>query len=358
MGRAMGRRLLVCALVAAAFLIAAGPAGAHREGKAEPRIAAGLSDEAGLVRTLTVRLTDRDSGDPVRGATVVAVAELIGGGLEPSSMRLSEVRPALHRARITFPDAGAWRIRITVSGEKVVRARAALPVQIEPAEDEAAGAPPGTTTEEEAHGGGHGAEVTPLATTIDAELAGGDYLRMAVLWIHGLAAMGWIVGVLVMAVALSTRPGVLAETARRRLAEGYRRWGAWAHWSLVLLIVATGVYNMLEVTPFPLAYTPSQWEELGNVPYGLLYEGILIVKLALFVSLLNTGTMTLLRIVNPPLPVVPVTNPHPGFVRTLGSALGPAGVFYLATVPLILGAAMALRYVHVLSHAAGATSHG
>jgi uncharacterized membrane protein len=246
-----------------------------------------------------------------------------------------------------------------VSGEKVVKARAALPVQIAPAE-EAAGAP-GSTTEEDTHGGGHGGQgagVTPLATTVETELVGGDYLRMAVLWIHGLAALGWIVGVLVMAVALSTRPGVLAETARRRLAEGYRRWGAWAHWSLLLVIVGTGVYNMLEVTPFPLAYTPSQWEALADVPYGLLYEGVLIVKLALFVSLLNTGTMTLLRIVDPPLPVVPVTNPHPGFLRTLGSALGPAGVFYLATVPLILGAAMALRYVHVLSHAAGASSHG
>ena len=106
----------------------------------------------------------------------------------------------------------------------MVKARAALPVQIEPAEEDAAGAP-GTPTEEETQGGGHGADVTPLATTIDAELVGGDYLRMAVLWIHGLAAMGWIVGVLVMAVALSTRPGVLAETARRRLAEGYLSWG-------------------------------------------------------------------------------------------------------------------------------------
>ncbi|MGH3031171.1 MAG: hypothetical protein ACRDNE_10475 [Gaiellaceae bacterium] len=348
----MAHRLPAFVLVAAAFLVAVSPAGAHREGKAEPRIAAGLSDEAGLVRTLTVRLADRDNGDPIRGATVVAVAEMTGPGLETPRVQLSEVRPALHRARITFLDAGAWRIRITVSGKKVVTAQAALPVQIEPAEGG-----PGTTTEE-THGGGHGGEVTPLATTTDDELVQGDYVRMAALWIHGLAAMGWIAGVLVMAVALSTRPGVLAEAARRRLAEGYRRWGAWAHWSLVLVIVGTGAYNMLEVTPFPLAYTPSQWEELADVPYGLLYEGILIVKLALFVSLLNTGTMTLLRIVNPPLPVVPVSNPHPGFLRTLGSALGPAGVFYLATIPLILGAAMALRYVHVLSHAAGATSHG
>ena len=354
----MGRRPLVWTLVVAALLVAAGSATAHRDGKAEPRVAAGLSDERGLVRTLTVRLADRDSGDPVRGATVEAVAEMTARDLATPRVRLSEVRPALYRARITFLEAGAWRIRITVSGAKVVKARAALPVQLEAADSSEAGGEPVTPTEEETHGGTHGGDVVPLATTVDSELVGGDYLRMAVLWIHGLAAMGWIVGVLVMAVALSTRPGVLAETARRRLAEGYRRWGAWAHWSLVLVIVGTGVYNMLEVTPFPLAYTPSQWEELANVPYGLLYEGVLIVKLALFVSLVNTGTMTLLRIVDPPLPVVPVSNPHPGFLRTLGSALGPAGVFYLVTVPLILGAAMALRYVHVLSHAAETTSHG
>lgn len=347
----MGRLLLVWILVAAAFVVAAGTAGAHRDGKAEPRIAAGASEEAGLVRTLTVRLTDRDSGDRVEGATVVAVGELPGAGIETPRIRLSEVRPALYRVRITFPAAGSWRIRVTVTGKKVVTARAALPVQIEAPED-AAGAPGPT------HGGGHGGELTPLATTTDDELVRGDFARMLVLWLHSLAAMGWIVGVLVMAVALSTRPGVLAETARRRLADGYRRWGAWAHWSLVLVIVGTGIYNMFEVTPFPLAYTPAQWAELADVPYGLLYEGILIVKLALFVTLLNTGTMTLFRIVNPPLPVVPVSNPHPGFFRTLASALGPAGVFYLATVPLILGAAMALRYVHVLNHVAGGGSHG
>jgi hypothetical protein len=37
-------------------------------------------------------------------------------------------------------------------------------------------------------------------------------------------------------------------------------------------------------------------------------------------------------------------------VRTLITALGAPGVVYLLTVPLILAAAMALRYVHILSH--------
>lgn len=53
-----------------------------------------------------------------------------------------------------------------------------------------------------------------------------------------------------------------------------------------------------------------------------------------------------------PVPL-PAANPHPpGFVRTLAGGLGPAGILYLATVPLILAAAMALRYVHILSHVA------
>jgi hypothetical protein len=39
-----------------------------------------------------------------------------------------------------------------------------------------------------------------------------------------------------------------------------------------------------------------------------------------------------------------------GFTQTLVSALGPPGILYLACVPLIVAAAAALRYVHVLSH--------
>ena len=47
-----------------------------------------------------------------------------------------------------------------------------------------------------------------------------------------------------------------------------------------------------------------------------------------------------------------VAKPGVGPVRTLVAALGPPGVIYLLTVPLILAAAMALRYVHILSHVA------
>jgi YtkA-like len=360
----MGRRFLLVLLLLAAFLAAAGPAGAHKGGKAEPVIAAGLREGPDLVRTLTISLTDRDSGDPVKAATVTADAVMPAFGLRAERVRLAEVRPAVYRAAIKFPAEGAWRVRIRVGGAKVLTARAALPVQIEvtPVEESPTETTPPTETEGAAGhaGGGHGeGEVTPLQTSVATEdtLAGGDYVRMAFLWVHGLAAVGWIVGVLVMVVALSTRPGVLAETARTRLAQAYQSWGALAHWSLVPLIVGTGIYNMFEVSPFELAWTPQAWSELAGVPYGYLYESILLVKLGLFGVLLVTGTMTLLRTVEVQLPVTPVSNPHPSGLRVAASALGPAGLVYLATIPLILAAAMALRYVHILNHA-GSGVHG
>jgi hypothetical protein len=149
------------------------------------------------------------------------------------------------------------------------------------------------------------------------------------------------VGVVAMVLALSARPGVLAERFRLRLREGYLDWGAWLHWGLVPAIVLTGIYNILEVSPFPLAWRPGDIARLDDIPYGALYEAILAVKLGLFAALLITGTQVLRRVTR---------ERGPGRPATLISALGPSGIFYLATVPLIIGAAMALRYVHVLSH--------
>jgi hypothetical protein len=185
-----------------------------------------------------------------------------------------------------------------------------------------------------------------LPTRLETDISERDWMSMGVLWVHSLASLGWIIGVLAMAVALSTP--LLAEGARGAVARAYRSWGAWAHWAAVPLIVATGIYNMVYVTPFELALTPSALGDLSNIAYGETYEAILLVKLALFVVLLISGTMLLLRTIRtqsaPP--------PGSGAVRTLVTALGAWGIVYVASVPAILAAAMALRYVHILSHVA------
>jgi hypothetical protein len=340
----MGFRLVLACALALVTAAAATPADAHEGGKAQPRISATVIPADRLESELVVALTDIDSGDPIPDATVVVYAEMT----DPHVMRttkttLTERKGGVYGGRLLFFMPGRWTVHIAASGATLVEANAKVGTRVTastPAAPEA--------TPDEADGTG----VEVLPTTIDDDLTRDDGARMISLWLHSLAALGWILGVLVMAVALSTRPGVLAEAARTRLARAYTSWGAWAHWSLVLVIVATGIYQMLYVTPFPLAYTPDDLTRLTEIPYGLLYEAILIAKLALFGVLVLTGTATLLRLVDPPLPVVPVTNPHPGFFRILGSALGPAGIVYLLTVPLILGAAMSLRYVHVLAHVA------
>jgi hypothetical protein len=179
-------------------------------------------------------------------------------------------------------------------------------------------------------------------------------VTMFMLWVHGLAAMGWIIGVVVMTIALAT-PSILTSGIRARVSAWYRSWGAWAHWALVPLIVATGIYNMVYVTPFKLRWP---WDsQLDLIAYGNWYEAILLIKLALFVVLLATGTAMLLRAVRPAPAATPAlahgsAEPSQGFVGTLVSALGAPGIAYVLTVPAILAAAMALRYVHILSHVA------
>jgi hypothetical protein len=339
-------RLAVACAIAVAALAAAGNVAAHEGGKAQPRISASLEQRPGLQGEILVGLTDVDSGDVIRRAEVTVYAEMTRPHvMRTQRVRLPERSPGMYSGRLQFLMRGAWTVHIAAGGTDVVDATAKLETRVRLAESESDPTPPVP-----GDGGRAAAEVLP--TTLEDDLTRNDGARMVSLWLHSVAALGWIVGVLVMAVALSTRPGVLAETARVRLARGYTSWGAWLHWALVLVIVATGIYQMLYVTPFTLAYTPDDLARLAEIPYGLLYEAILIAKLALFGVLVITGTATLLRLVDPPLPVVPVTNPHPGFFRILASALGPAGVVYLLTVPLILGAAMSLRYVHVLAHVA------
>jgi hypothetical protein len=326
-------RAVLAACVAA--LVFAPSAFAHTGGKQEPRIAAELSGR-GLVRPLTVRLTDVDDGDPISGATVTASAAMTTPH-EMSTLpgRLRQTGTGVYQARLSLFMPGKWTVHIGVEGKDVVPASAELPVKIGLGSGSGStSTPPGLTT---------------LPTRLEDKLTERDYLTMAVLWIHGLAAMGWIIGVLVLALALSTRPGVIAEPFRAELGRWYRRWGAWLHWSLVPLIVATGIYNIVYVSPFTLQWRPDDLRRLADIPYGALYEAILVVKLGLFAGLLITGTQVLVRTVRPP---QQEENVQTGFVRSLAAALGPPGLFYVATVPLILAAAMALRYVHILSHVA------
>ena len=327
------RTLLVLFALLAALCVVPTPALAHDDqGRAEPRISAQARGN-GFNRTLVVRLTDLDNGEPISGATVkVATRMTRPHVMEFLTRTMPEGRPkGTYRLPYTFAMPGDWNAEFKVSGAKVVPASATLDVPVDVA------------TPPPAVGGTAGP--TPLPTRLETNISERDWMSMGVLLVHSLASLGWIVGVIVMTIALATP--VLADGVRGSVTRAYRSWGAWLHWAFVPLIVATGIYNMVYVTPFELAVTPSEFDNLSNIAYGETYEAILLVKLSLFIVLLVTGTLMLRRALRPP-----VLETGRGWFRTLVSGLGAAGIAYIATVPLILGAAMALRYVHILSHVA------
>lgn len=336
------RKLAV--LFSALLVVAVAPAVAfaHEGGKAEPRIAA-QARGSGFNRTLIVRLTDLDSRKPIRGATVEARTQMT----RPHFMTLlprtipETSRPGVYQLPYTFVMPGDWKVEFEVSGPKVIGAKASLDVPV-------AVAAPGSQTAP-----GQPAPAA-LPTRLETKVTERDWVTMLMLWVHGLAAMGWIIGVVALTIALAT-PSILQSGIRARVSTAYRSWGAWAHWALVPVIIATGIYNMVYVTPFKLRWP---WDsELDLIAYGNWYEGILLIKLALFVVLLGTGTAMLLRAVRPAPAASPAlahgsAEPSQGLAGTLVGALGAPGIAYVLTVPAILAAAMALRYVHILSHVA------
>jgi hypothetical protein len=331
-------RCLVAATAFLAALLVAPAALAHESGKAEPRISAAVTGAAGLERTVVVRLADIDSGRPVTGAAVTVTATMS----EPHFMRtlpwsLPERSPGLYSAPVRFVMPARWTLAIRASGAGMVAASSTLTVDVVPA-----AAPAGAAS-----------APAPLPTRLDTSVTGRDVLAMVVLWIHALAAAGWILGVLLMVLAVSTP--IAASGVRAGLAGWYRRRGAWPHWGLVAVVVGTGVYNMLRVAPFRLSFAGAGLDRVASIPYGRLYEAILVVKLGLFAALLVTGSRLLARTLRAG---APVAEKPAGFWRTLVRGLGPSGLLYLAAVPLVLGAAAALRYVHILSHVAEAVASG
>jgi len=231
------KRVVICSLgIALAALVVAPTALGHKGGKAEPRISAKASG-TGYSRTVVVRLTDIDDRDPILGATVSVSGQMVKPHVMTLAPRpLSEISAGTYRGQYPFIMRGDWTLNIEVTGNKVNKASAELPVAIgSGATARSASAP------------------TALPTRLETNITGRDYLTMLVLWVHGLAAMGWIIGVIALLIALSTEP-LLVQGVRARISRAYRRWGAWVHWSSVPVIVATGIYNMVYVTPFTLRW--------------------------------------------------------------------------------------------------------
>lgn len=122
-----GAALLIACIAAIAVVLSAV---SDEDEQAEPRIAATVSGH-GLVRPLTVRLTDLDSGKPISGATVTASAGMTRPHVmttQPS--RLRQTGAGMYKARLSLFMAGDWTIRIGVTGKDVESASSELPLKV------------------------------------------------------------------------------------------------------------------------------------------------------------------------------------------------------------------------------------
>jgi hypothetical protein len=333
------------AVVVVTLLHGAPPAGAHSGGRAVPVIDVTVRESGPLRALVDLRVHDEDGGEPVRGAEVRGVGEMT----RPHTMYtyfgpLPEVAPGRYRATVKLPMTATWKLDLTVGGARVVPRTASVSVRIDRS----------ALTEPQAADAAQ-AVVTPAATLVGAvryEISAREARDMAVLWVHGIAATAWIVGIALLLAAVTAGSGSLVPESRRRLARWYRRWGFPLTWLAAVVLVATGIYNMLRVSPFTLVWRPADLAGLAEIPYGRLYEGVLVAKLTLFGVMVITGLVAALRAPRGWGDDDATAGSGP---RLVVQRVGVPGVIFVACAPLVVAAVVALRYVHILSHVAEAS---
>ncbi|MBI1892970.1 MAG: FixH family protein [Candidatus Rokubacteria bacterium] len=206
------------------------------------------------------------NGNPVDGAQVVIQGDMpIMPGLHPVR-RLPlepEGTPGVYAGVVRFPMPGPWILRIQVSG----------PVTgIVDILEQVGRTPPGSLPL-------GGASVFTRRNVLNLS-ARGIHLLGAAIWIGGLAFLS----------VLSLRrsePALPLENVSWILL-------GWNGLGLIVLLL-TGVYNLLFNTPPGRLITPDDLREMLEGPYGKPYVALLIFKLSCFGALLSLAVVSLLR---------------------------------------------------------------
>jgi hypothetical protein len=298
-----------------------------------------------LRAVVDLRVDDEDGGEPVRGADVRGVGKMT----RPHTMYtyfgpLPEVAPGRYRATVKLPMTATWTLDLTVGGAEVVPRTVSVSVKID--RSALTESPPAVS-----RGPASASSAATLVGAVRYEISAREAQEMMVLWVHGIAATKWIAGIALLLVAVTAGSGSFVPGSRRRLACWYRRWGFPLTWLAAVVVVATGIYNMLRVSPFTLVWRPADLGTLAAIPYGRLYESVLVAKLALFVVMVATGLVAALRAPRGWGDDVP---PGAG-AGLIARRLGVPGLVFVACAPLVVAAVVALRYVHILSHVAEAS---
>ncbi len=259
---------------------------------------------APLERRYLIGVFRVSTGSPVDGAQVEIQGDMTSmPGFHPvRRLRFQpEGTPGVYAGTIRFPMPGPWILRIRVSGP--VTGIVDVLEQV----------------------GGRSTGALPLDG--GSVFTRRDVLNLLARGLHLLAGAIWIGGLTFLS-ALSLRRSEPALPVERvsGLLLGWNGLG-------LLLLLLTGVYNLLFNTPPGRLITPDDLREMLEGPYGKPYIGLLIFKLSCFGALLALAVFSLVR----------------GRVAATPLWLRLNLVFGL----FALAAGAALGYLHILSHGHG-----
>jgi hypothetical protein len=301
------------------------PAGA--QAPPEIRLRIDRTDKAGqtpLWIPLRVTVTEGDGDRPLSVDHLVFAGARNGRGDEAGPFNLGprelEGSRGVHEGFVIVPYGGPWTITAVVHQDGADT-----------------GAGPGVLGRGSAEmtvDGPVPAAAAPAAA--DASGGGGprgEAVGVSVLWIHTMVAIAWAIAVALLALLavpagrrfLSEHGSTALDGRLDRIARGV--------WWLTGLVVATGIYNLVNSVPYRVPLSPDEAGRLFRLPYARPYYFALGVKLAVYAVMIG-ATIALVGEARRraamaesggPVPVVDVEDRSPWESPTRVHDGGPAG---------------------------------
>ncbi|MDQ3944484.1 MAG: hypothetical protein M3357_04905 [Actinomycetota bacterium] len=254
----------------------ASPAAAGSGGAAGPALNVKIerADRQGrtaLWLPVRVTVTEGDAGAPPSADHVVFAAARNDRGDEAGPFELGtlelEGQRGVHEGFVIVSYGGTWTIDVAINDAR--------------AEPGAADALLGRGTAELVVD----APVPPAGAAAAAgsgDSPEGEPIGVAVLWVHTMLAILWGIAVAVLALLAVPRGRRFLSEYGTTLLDGRLDKIVRTAWWLTGLVVATGVYNLVESVAYRVPLSPDQATRLFRLPYAEPYYLTLAVKLAAY----------------------------------------------------------------------------
>ncbi len=248
------------------------------EKPSDVRVRVERSDKVGqtpLWIPVRVTVTEGDGGQPLPVDHLVFAAARNSRGDEAGPFSIGPLEAndpsakGIHQGFVIVPYGGSWTITALAK---------------------TAHADPGVASEVLGRGTADLVVDAPVAAGAGAAAAAGtpdsEPLGVAVLWVHTLVAIAWAIFIALLALlALPAGRRFLSEGGN--VLDGHLDKIARAAWWTTGLVVASGIYNMVNSVAYRVPLSPDQVSRLFRLPYAKPYYLSLAVKLAAYAVMIG-----------------------------------------------------------------------